>query len=161
MAQRDITADQFDWERLYEALEETSGSLQPPNQSFSSASFLKSFASATSAETFTSRAWVKFSNYKRIVKDKVRRLKFELNVDRLQVASQTEFVDYTRREIDEYIDQQCYEGFKRVQRAQDLLIDVSLYMDAITKVSGRIKHFREDLGRHIKLAEIEKDSTDA
>jgi hypothetical protein len=153
----ELKASDFDWEKLYERLEKTSESLIPPDQNFSSKSFVESFDSAGRAETFTTKAWARFSRFKRDIKDRVKRSELALKIKKLRFKDEYEFEGATRKEVEEKLEEFCHEEILALEESKSFLEDISLFMDALSKVSGRIKHFREDLGRQLKLAEMERN----
>lgn len=159
MTRSEVEAGQFDWGALYERLDVISSSLTPPDQNFSARSFMRAFNSASDAENFTSLAWVRFSNYKRILKDRSKRLRLKIKVACEKLKREHIFEGFTKEEVDGYCLGKIPKLVRRLEETDNLFQDVCLYMDAINKVSGRIKHFREDLGRQLKLREIERSGS--
>ena len=144
----------YRWDVLYKNLTKAGRSLIPPDANGSTESYTTAWRVAAKAEGFTSWAFVKFSQKKRAVKDAVITKKFEVTLRRQELLDEApEFK--TKKELSEWVDVELTSLNVEHEVLSNLLEDITVFMTAINKVSGQIKHFREDLGRRLRLREIE------
>ena len=138
----------LDWDKLYRLLAETSASLDVPDTDASAEGLSQALFLASDALSTLSTMWIKFSGYKRETKNALRTIELTVEVE-------SALVGYSKAKNREVYFKTYPDKYHLLDDCKAAYEDVQTFMEAIAKTLSRVKYFREDIGRRIKLLEIE------
>jgi len=143
------------WDKRYDALEQLNKQLICPDD-FSQID--KAIKVARHVESTATYYHTKFSRLLAEAKSKLSTVKLIFTTKLSQLISNTEFYpEESERLRKTYAETKLIEEFSAVERAKDEVSSCQLFIKALERVLGNAKHTREDIGRKIKLTEVQND----
>lgn len=148
---------ELNWDALYEGLSKLNGMLECP-QDNTTVGISNAIKSARQVESLATFYYTKFSRKLAEAKSAVASLKTLYKANLSSLLLDSDFCEGESRPTRKaYAEAKLIEDFERLERAEDHVMKVQLYIKALERVLAAAKHTREDIGRKLKLIDIDKE----
>lgn len=148
---------EWDWDALYAGLEVLASKL---NVKWGDTldDFDIALRASREVENRATIYFTRISKHLAKAKDNLRSAKFVLKLATKSLLIDQEFLKHKKEsERKIYADVALLEESQNLEVYQDLVNNLTCYRDTLDKILSSAKHFREDIGRRIKLIDIKRE----